>query len=951
MDLTPAERRLQRLLIALAAAFFAGAALYALGPFVPPFASFFRQLPFVSNSVVKVTLLGLLCLYAAGDLRRRLGLVHIVIGGHLVSIAAMSVVIALGADTGQVVLIAGRPTTVRAVLLAAMILDGTIAALVLVFYLPARGAAVRHAPAPRPANAMPLAPGERTLRGAMWALTGLFALAAVAYELGPFLAGTRAFFVELPFVTNSVVTVATLSLVCGYVAREVRRNMPLVGVLVVAHLVSAVALLVLLWWAPAGFTVTLFGAAVWMGNVLRNAAILDGGVALVLMALYHVAWRSRFKPTFLGPLEYRTLIAVAGVVLRGRAPQVNAFDIAANVDRYISGIRAHRRWVYHLTLFALQFHPLLYFRPPLSELDEESRLSHLKTHFYRDVVLRLIPDVVRQYVQAMIRIAKQLTYIGYYNDPRSYASVGYVPFSDRPRVPGLYQWGRLHLPQPHPLDVQPAPNGRDTVIEADVCVIGSGAGGAIIAYRLAERGMRVVLVERGRYVEPRHFSHDEVRMIGLLYGDGVFQQAEDFRFTILQGSCVGGSTVVNNAVCFDPPDRVLDRWNGPEQQAGLDRAGLAGSVAAVRHLLCIATQPPEFLNPSASRYLAGAATPMPPAARLRVGPVEANIDDCVGCGYCNIGCAFGKKLSMLDTVLPWAQARFPGKLRILSECEVTRLRTVSGKPLRVQDARAVTPDGRRITIRADRFVVSAGAIASSYLLRRSGVGRGLPVGRRMSFNMGAPLTADFDTVMNAYDGLQISHFGIPNPERGFVLETWWNPPASQAVNMPGWFEQHFENMRRYPRLMAVGVLVGTKPHARLVRALTGGPGVVYHPDPEDLHKLADGLVQVGEMLFAAGARRVMLNTWGYDEFTHPSQLFAIYRIASDPSYITLGTGHPQGGNAISADAERGVVDSHFRVHGYANLYVCDASVFPTSLTVNPQLTVMSLAHYAAERIQ
>jgi choline dehydrogenase-like flavoprotein len=499
--------------------------------------------------------------------------------------------------------------------------------------------------------------------------------------------------------------------------------------------------------------------------------------------------------------------------------------------------------------------------------------------------------------------------------------------------------------------VRRAADLNGAVVEADVCVIGSGAAGAIIAYRLAEQGRRVVVLERGRYVEPRHFTYDEVEMIGKLYADGVFQQTEDFRFTILQGSCVGGSTVVNNAVCFDPPERVLDAWNDESgQHAGLDRAALERSVHAVRQLLCIAPQDHDCLNPSASKYLQGAANPMSPAARLDVGPVEANITGCLGCGYCNIGCAYGKKLSMLDTVLPWAQGRFGGKLEIIAECEVVRLRTMSGQPTRVLDARAVAPNGRRITIRADRFVVSAGTIASSYLLRRSGIGRGLPVGQQMSFNMGSPLTADFEEVLNAHDGLQISHFGLPQPERGFVLETWWNPPATQAVNMPGWFEQHFENMRRYPHLMAVGVLVGTKPEARLVQALTGGPGVVYQPDPGDLRKLADGLVQVGEMLFAAGARRVMLNTWGYDEFTHPNQLFDIYRIAADPSYLTLGTGHPQGGNAISVDPERGVVGPDFRVHGYANLYVCDASVFPTSATVNPQLTVMSLAHYAAERI-
>ena len=951
MELTPAERRLCRFLRILAAIFFTGAVAYAAGPFLPPLAAVFRQLPFVANSVVKVTLLGLLALYAAADVRGRLGLVAIVIAAHAVSITAMIGVLALGADTSTTVTIAGQVMTMGTVLNGAMILDGAIAVLVLLFYLPARTAASHRAPPVTPDDPQPLSGGERWFRGSMWIGSALFAAAAVGYELGPFLPGTHAFFVELPFVTNSVVKVATLCFVCAYVAHDVRHNLPLGGVLITAHIASAVALLLLLL-APDAPVATLFGGTVPMRDLLRNAALLDGGIALALVLLYHVAWRGRLHPRFLAPLEYRALIAVAEVVLRGRNEAISARAIAANVDGYIAGIRAHRRWVYHLALVALQLHPVLYGKPPLSELDDETRLDHLKTHFYRDVVSRLIPDFVRQYVQAMIRIAKQLTYIGYYNDRRTYASVGYVPFEERERFPQLVASGQIPPRHPHPLQVERAQDLERDVVEADACVIGSGAGGAIVAYRLAERGMRVVVVERGRYVEPRDFSCDEVRMIGLLYGDGVFEQTEDFRFTVLQGSCVGGSTVVNNAVCFDPPDRVLERWNSPDLAAGLDRRALAKHIAAVRELMEITPQPPQYLNPSGETYLAGAASPMPPGTQLQVGPVEANISGCVGCGYCNIGCAYGKKLSMLDHVLPLAQRRFDGRMRIISELEITRLFTRSGRRLEVREAMGLTPEGRRITIRANRFVVAAGTIASSWLLKQSGIGRALPVGKNMSFNMGAPLTADFgDRVFNAYDGLQISHFGIPvNPDRGFVLETWWNPPASQAVNMPGWFEQHFDNMRRYPHLMAVGVLVGTKPDARLVRALTGGPGIVYHPDPEDLHKLGDGLAQVGEMLFAVGARRVMLNTWGYDEFTHPNQLSDVYRIVSDPSYITLGTGHPQGGNAISEDPARGVVDPRFRVHGYDNLYVCDASVFPSSLTVNPQLTVMSLADYASDLI-
>jgi choline dehydrogenase-like flavoprotein len=227
-------------------------------------------------------------------------------------------------------------------------------------------------------------------------------------------------------------------------------------------------------------------------------------------------------------------------------------------------------------------------------------------------------------------------------------------------------------------------------------------------------------------------------------------------------------------------------------------------------------------------------------------------------------------------------------------------------------------------------------------------GRPLPVGERLAFNMGAPLTAEFPQELRAEEGLQISHFGLPQRRNGFAFETWWNPPVAQALNMPGWFEDHFANMSRYEHLMAVGALVGTAGNARVRRALTGGADISYVPAPEDLATLAKALKLLGEILFAAGATRVMANTYGYDVFHSPAELERLDRIAMDHRYMTLGTGHPQGGNAMSRDPRKGVVDDGFRVHGFSNLHVCDASVFPSSLTVNPQITVMALAHYAAK---
>jgi len=175
--------------------------------------------------------------------------------------------------------------------------------------------------------------------------------------------------------------------------------------------------------------------------------------------------------------------------------------------------------------------------------------------------------------------------------------------------------------------------------------------------------------------------------------------------------------------------------------------------------------------------------------------------------------------------------------------------------------------------------------------------------------------------------------------------------VAQALNMPGWFEDHFNNMRRYPYLMAAGALVGTESNANMGRALSGGPDVIYNPTPNDRRKLADSLIELGQVFFAGGARRVMLNSLSYHEFTHPNQLSELSVILQDAEEVGLGTGHPMGGNAISASPQRGVVNPELRVHGWENLYVCDASVIPSSLTVNPQLTVMALAQYAAPGIR
>jgi choline dehydrogenase-like flavoprotein len=307
-----------------------------------------------------------------------------------------------------------------------------------------------------------------------------------------------------------------------------------------------------------------------------------------------------------------------------------------------------------------------------------------------------------------------------------------------------------------------------------------------------------------------------------------------------------------------------------------------------------------------------------------------------------MGCGFGAKHSTLDTVLPWAQRDFPGRLEVLAEMHADRIVHRGGRATGVDG----TWRGRRITLHADDVVVAAGAVGSSTLLQRSALG-GDAVGSGLYFNVNSPLTAELPQRADAYAGLQMSHAYVP-PGDGtppYVLETWFNPPGTQSLAMPGWFEQHYANMRRYAYMACGGALVGTTSPARVKSGRNGTAEIDYTPSQADLGNVVKGLELMGRIFLAAGATRVMPATFAYLEFSSEGSLDALGAYVRDNADLLLTSAHPQGGNAVGA-----VVDEDFRVRGMENVFVCDASVFPSSVTVNPQLTVMGIAQYAARRI-
>ena len=465
-----------------------------------------------------------------------------------------------------------------------------------------------------------------------------------------------------------------------------------------------------------------------------------------------------------------------------------------------------------------------------------------------------------------------------------------------------------------------------------VCVVGSGAGGAVVAHGLADRGYDVTIIESGSHVRPSEMNERELSMMGRLYKDGGLQLSADFDFNVVQGHCVGGSTVINDAICFRMPPERLKEWQGLGVQ--IDQSTLDQSYDTVAKRIQVAPVDPSKASPAGKLFRHGCDE-----LGLRGEWFHNNRVDCKGTGGCNLGCPYERKQSMNVTYIPWAQQL---NARLIADCHALRVETEHGRAVGVTARR---PDGRRDFIGADHVVISCGAIGSSGLLLRSGI-RG-NVGSRLSFNAGSLMHGFFDDPVKAYAGISMCAF---LDGHGFLLELLFGPPGVYSLTMPGWFEEHAENMQRYANVVRIGTLIGTKPNGRVRLDWLGNEVIDYEMASSDFERLKKGLKLAGRVLFAAGAKRVMATSFDTIAFENEKDLDWLDTKIEYREDLMMGSAHPQGGNPMSDDPSIGVVDSNFRVHGMDNLYVVDASVHPASAHVNPQLTIMAMADCAAGRI-
>jgi choline dehydrogenase-like flavoprotein len=473
-------------------------------------------------------------------------------------------------------------------------------------------------------------------------------------------------------------------------------------------------------------------------------------------------------------------------------------------------------------------------------------------------------------------------------------------------------------------------------VKADAVVIGSGAAGSVMTFELARRGLKVVTLEHGAREDPVTFEHNELRMFPRVYKHGGLQTTDDNDSIIVQGSTVGGSTVINNAIWLRADlDRVLPEWE--TRGAHVPRAAIEAAYEEIEGALHVSPVPREVANPGSDVFLRGCAQAGIPGRYLL-----NNRRDCLGCGWCNYGCRYGRKTSMLVTYIPWAEGR---GAEVIDRCDDVRVVRRNG---RATGATAVR-DGRRLEIEADRVVVCAGAIGSSSVLLASGIDAGGRVGKGLHVLGGIFVTGEMDEVIDGFKGIGLTCMAEASDQ--YVIESYFAPPVAFSLRLGGFFLSHFDRAERYRHFLDGGVMVGTDPAGGTVSLdKKGNPKIRLKLSDVDLERLRRGLATLARIYFAAGARRVVPAMFAPFELASDADLDTIDAAIGKPDDLLFGSAHPQGGNVMSRDPAQGVVDEDFSVHGVESLYVADTSVWPTNIWANCQATAMATAHYAATKV-
>lgn len=565
----------------------------------------------------------------------------------------------------------------------------------------------------------------------------------------------------------------------------------------------------------------------------------------------------------------------------------------------------------------------------LRHLRRFSRLSpEAQVAFIREQ--QALPVPLRMGVRVLLTLMK----VSHYNDEAKFDALG-VRYRADPAVVPRERWMQKVT--------DGAELGGDREVEADVVVVGSGAGGAVAAMELAQRGLAVVLLEEGRYFHRSDFTGRPLDMQMLLYRLQGYQ-ASVGNVTVFcpTGRTVGGSTTVNSGTCMRAPERWFRRWR---EWYGLDAftpEAMDELYRRVEGVLQVEKARPEVLGGSARVVARGAD-----ALGYSHGPLPRNAPGCDGQGFCAMGCPQDAKRSTNVSYVPEA---LKSNAYLYTGIEVTRVLTENGRAVGVR-GRSVAKPRHRLTVKARAVVLACGTFQTPTLLRRNRLAnRSGQVGRNLTIHPCGYVGALFDEVIDGWNavpqGYAIDHFASEDLQ----FEGAFMPPDMMTVVFDPVGADLTEMMEGYRNFSLFGFIIAETSRGRVRRLAGNLPLIQYSMNAYDWARIRNGFEILCEVYLAAGARKLFLPVNGFSVLRDRADLDRFRAARLRPGDADFSAFHPLGTCRMGSSPETSVVGPTLETWDVKDLYITDGSVVPTPLGANPQLTIMALATRAARHL-
>ena len=494
----------------------------------------------------------------------------------------------------------------------------------------------------------------------------------------------------------------------------------------------------------------------------------------------------------------------------------------------------------------------------------------------------------------------------------------------------------------------------DLVLKPDVCIVGSGPGGAMVASRLSKAGAKVVVLEEGGYHLKDEFDMQESSAYPRLYQDRGNRATADLSISVLQGKAVGGGTVVNWTTSYRTPDDVLAVWR---QRFGspLTPEVLAPHFAEVEERLGIQKVEIEDTNANNRSIYDGCKK-----LGWQVDTTKRNVRGCLRTGYCGMGCPVDAKQSAALTYLPDAVSN---GTEVYAQCRVEKIEW-SGKRAtaaigRILDAAGLLETGQTVRVEPRVMVISGGALNSPALLLRSKITAGT-VGKFTWLHpvvaMGAFYKDRVEGFYGAPQSVASHHFAHRETGAGFFIEAAPVHPMLASISMPGFGGPLRTKMGLLPNVAATIALMidgfdPTEKGGTVTLRPDGRPKLDYPFAERNYECFRAGMKAIAQLHLANGAREIVSFHATPVHVTRESDLPRLDAAPLGPNLFAAFTAHQMGGCRMGADPSNSVVNPELRHHELENLFVVDGSVFPTSLGVNPMESIYGLASWASETIR